>query len=40
MRDEFNSAITVHPILQGDNFYLLNAYFLKVIFCQIVTILV
>ncbi|CAH1382142.1 unnamed protein product [Tenebrio molitor] len=29
MRDEFNSAITVHPILQGDNFYLLNAYFLK-----------
>ncbi|XP_044260141.1 chondroitin sulfate synthase 2 [Tribolium madens] len=26
---EFNQAVTVHPILQGDNFYLLNAYFLK-----------
>ncbi|RZC42210.1 chondroitin sulfate synthase 2 [Asbolus verrucosus] len=28
-RDDFNEAITIHPILQSDNFYLLNAYFLK-----------
>ncbi|KYB26915.1 chondroitin sulfate synthase 2 [Tribolium castaneum] len=28
-KPEFNQAITVHPILQGDSFYLLNAYFLK-----------
>lgn len=30
-KDDFNKALTVHPILQGENFYLLNAYFLKVI---------
>lgn len=29
-REDFNNAITIHPILQGENYYLLDAYFLKV----------
>lgn len=30
--DEFNDAITVHPVLQKEDFYILNAYFLKVMY--------
>ncbi|KAJ8928907.1 hypothetical protein NQ314_018478 [Rhamnusium bicolor] len=28
-RETFNDAITIYPVLQKDDFYLLNAYFLK-----------
>ncbi|VEN42805.1 unnamed protein product [Callosobruchus maculatus] len=27
--DKFNKAVTVHPVLQKEDFYLLNAYFLR-----------
>lgn len=29
-REDFQAAVTIHPILQQDDFYILNAYFLKV----------
>ncbi|KAG5891796.1 hypothetical protein JTB14_006188 [Gonioctena quinquepunctata] len=28
-RDDFNKAVTIYPVLQKDDFYMLNAYFLK-----------
>lgn len=29
-KEEFYKAVTIYPILQRDDFYILNAYFLKV----------
>lgn len=35
-KEEFNQAVTIYPILQKDDFYILNAYFLKVKFADLI----